>query len=60
VVAKIEWYPGKLFPRIGFIVTNMMMTGEAGRRVLQLACTAEQWIKDDRNPSKRTEFGCGN
>jgi hypothetical protein len=37
VVAKTEWYPGKLFLRIGFIVTNMMMTGKAGRRVLQSA-----------------------
>ena len=23
VVAKVEWYPGELFPRVGFIVTNM-------------------------------------
>ena len=22
VVAKIEWHPGELFPRIGFVVTN--------------------------------------
>ena len=23
VVAKVEWHPGKLYPRVGFIVTNM-------------------------------------
>jgi len=23
VVAKVEWYPGELFPRVGFIVTNL-------------------------------------
>ena len=23
VVAKVEWYRGELFPRVGFIVTNM-------------------------------------
>ena len=23
VVAKVEWHPGELFPRVGFIVTNM-------------------------------------
>ena len=23
VVAKVEWHPGELFPRIGFIVTNL-------------------------------------
>ncbi|MGA9459096.1 MAG: transposase, partial [Desulfobaccales bacterium] len=22
VVVKIEWHPGELFPRIGFVVTN--------------------------------------
>jgi len=25
VIAKIEWHPGDLFPRVGFIVTNMPM-----------------------------------
>jgi hypothetical protein len=25
VIAKIEWHPGELFPRVGFIVTNMPM-----------------------------------
>ena len=23
VIAKIEWHPGKLFPRVGFIITNL-------------------------------------
>jgi len=25
VIAKIEWHPGELFPKVGFIVTNMPM-----------------------------------
>jgi hypothetical protein len=25
VIAKIEWHPGELFPRLGFIVTNLPM-----------------------------------
>ena len=25
VVARIEWHPGELFPKVGFIVTNMPM-----------------------------------
>jgi len=25
VIAKIEWHPGELFPRVGFIVTNLPM-----------------------------------
>ena len=27
VVAKIEWHPGKLYPRVGIIVTNMARRG---------------------------------
>ncbi len=23
VIAKVEWHQGELFPRVGFIVTNM-------------------------------------
>jgi hypothetical protein len=23
VVAKVEWHPGELYPRVGFIVTTM-------------------------------------
>src|SRR3546814_4473659 len=25
VIAKIEWHPGELFPKVGFIVTNLPM-----------------------------------
>ena len=31
VVAKVEWHPGELYPRVGFVVTNM--TGPAERVV---------------------------
>ncbi len=23
MIAKVEWHPGELYPRVGFIVTNM-------------------------------------
>jgi hypothetical protein len=23
VVAKVEWHPGELYPRVGFLVTNL-------------------------------------
>ena len=36
VVAKVEWHPGELYPRVGFIVTNQP-THRAGRRILQSA-----------------------
>ena len=28
VVAKVEWYPGELYQRIGFIVTNLARPAE--------------------------------
>src|ERR1700730_10700827 len=28
VIAKVEWHPGELYPRVGFIVTNMTRPAE--------------------------------
>src|SRR5262249_1410229 len=28
VLAKVQWHPGELHPRVGFIVTNMSRPGE--------------------------------
>jgi hypothetical protein len=28
VIAKIEWHPGELYPRVVFIVTNMARSAE--------------------------------
>jgi hypothetical protein len=28
VVAKVEWHPGELYPRVGFIVTNLARPAE--------------------------------
>lgn len=30
VVAKVEWHPGELFPRVGFIVTNLHYASKDG------------------------------
>ena len=35
VVAKVEWHQGELFPRVGFIVTNLSRPDQAGGQVLQ-------------------------
>ena len=37
VIAKVEWHPGELYPRVGFIVTNLIASGRAGGRLLQSA-----------------------
>jgi len=34
VVAKVEWHPGELYPRVGFIVTNLARPVERLRRFL--------------------------
>src|SRR5919112_2774166 len=49
VVAKIEWHQGELYPRVGFIVTNLT---RPNRRVVKFyngRGTAEQWIKEGKN-----------
>ena len=46
VVAKVEWHQGELFPRVGFIVTNMTAGPEGVVRFYNGRGTAEQWIKE--------------
>ncbi len=35
VVVRVEWHQGELFPRVGFIVTNLKRPAGEGRPVLQ-------------------------
>ena len=48
VVAKVEWHRGELFPRVGFIVTNMTAVPEGVVRFYNGRGTAEQWIKEGK------------
>ena len=57
VVAKVEWHHGELFPRVGFIVTNLRDAQER-RRVLQPARDCEQWIKEGKGAIKWTRLSC--
>ena len=41
VTAKIEWHPGELFPRVGFIVTNLPMEPDWVVRFYNQRGTAE-------------------
>src|ERR1039457_6408046 len=45
VVAKVEWHNGELFPRVGFIVTNLTRPAKRVVRFYNQRGTAEQWIK---------------
>ena len=58
VVAKVEWHPGELYPRVGFIVTNL---ARPAKRVVAFYIqrgTAEQWIKEGKGAIKWTRLSC--
>jgi hypothetical protein len=48
VVAKVEFHAGELFPRLGFIVTNLETPSRAVVRFYNKRGTAEQWIKEGK------------
>jgi hypothetical protein len=54
VVAKVEFHSGELFPRVGFIVTNLETDSRAVVRFYNKRGTAEQWIKEGKQAVKMT------
>ena len=58
VVAKIEWHEGELFPRIGFIVTNLRWKYSNVIKFYNKRGTAEQWIKEGKYALKWTRLSC--
>ena len=58
VVAKIEWHAGELFPRVGFIVTNLTKHSKNVVKFYNGRGTAEQWIKEGKNAVKWTKLSC--
>ena len=58
VVAKVEFYFGELFPRVGFIVTNLETPSRAVVRFYNKRGTAEQWIKEGKQAVKMTRLSC--
>ena len=58
VVVKIEWHAGELFPRVGFIVTNLAKHSKNVVKFYNGRGTAEQWIKEGKNAVKWTKLSC--
>jgi hypothetical protein len=58
VVAKVEFHFGELFPRVGFIVTNLETPSRAVVRFYNKRGTAEQWIKEGKQAVKMTRLSC--
>jgi Transposase DDE domain group 1 len=58
VIAKVEWHPGELVPRVGFIVTNLSRPAERVVAFYNQRGTAEQWIKEGKGAIKWTRLSC--
>ncbi len=58
VVAKVEFHFGELFPRVGFIVTNLETDSRAVVRFYKKRGTAEQWIKEGKQAFRMTRLSC--
>ncbi len=58
VVAKVEHHPGELFPRVGFVATNLTLPSRAVVRFYNKWSTAEQWIKEGKQEVKMTRLSC--
>src|SRR5438132_2500309 len=58
VVAKVEWHPGELYPRVGFIVTNLVRPAERVVAFYNHRGTCEQYIKEGKGAIKWTRLSC--
>jgi len=58
VVAKVEWHQGEMFPRVGFIVTNLSAKAKGVVHFYNGRGTAEQWIKEGKYALNWTRLSC--
>jgi hypothetical protein len=58
VVAKVEWHPNELYPRVGFIVTNLARPPERFVAFYNHRGTPEQWINEGKGAIKWTRLSC--
>jgi len=58
VVTKVEWHRGELFPRVGFIVTNLSVQAKGVVHFYNGRGTAEQWIKEGKYALNWTRLSC--
>ncbi len=58
IVAKVEHHQDELFPRAGFIVTNMVLPSRSVVRFDNKRGTAEQWIKEGKQATHWTRLSC--
>ena len=54
----MEWHAGELFPRVGFIVTNLRWKSPGVVKLYNQRGTAEQWIKEGKYALNWTRLSC--
>ena len=59
MIARIEWHPGELFPRVGFIVTDLPMEPDRVVRFHNQRGAARQHIKEGKYAFRWTRLSCG-
>ncbi len=57
-VAKVEWHPNNLYPRVGFIVTNLSRSAERVTWFYNQRGKSEQYIKEGKNAIKWSRLSC--
>jgi hypothetical protein len=57
-VAQVEFHFGELFPRVGFIVTNLTASNRAVVGFYNKCGTAAQWIKAGKQAAAMTRLSC--
>ena len=57
-VPKVEWHQGELFPRGGFIITNLSYPVKGLINFYNGPATAEQWIKEGKYALNWTRLSC--
>jgi len=58
VVTKVTWFADRLFPAVGFIVTNLNWPPRRVTRFYNQRGTAEQWIKEGKYALNWTRLSC--
>src|SRR5262249_16206968 len=58
VVAKVEWHPGELYPRVGFLVTNLRCPAKRVVTFYNGRGTAEQWTTEGNPAIKWPRRSC--
>ena len=55
---KVEWYPGELYPQVGFIVTDPSRPAKRVVAFFNQQGTAEQWIKEGKYAIEWPQLYC--